>query len=241
MNSPEANQTGEFESESLRFVESHMHDSTPAPQWVLTSPHLVDSSIRRVLDVGCGAGIHLRSVVDAFDAIEGVGLEPSPDAVALLGRTYSDDSRLTFRAGSVSSLPFDTDSFDLVMCWSVLHWVGRNEYLQALGELIRVTRSRLLVMDFVGSQDYRVPYSHIPGLFTYKQDFVPPVLASGVMRVLEEHRWWDQDVPGAVHAIDIGDLEPFGGNSLNYHARRGVLFLKDYGALEIFREADFAG
>lgn len=241
MSSPEANQTGEFASESLRFVESHMHDSTPAPQWVLTSPHLVNATISRALDVGCGAAVHLRSVVDAFGATEGVGLEPSPEVIALLERTYSDDPRLTFRVGSVGSLPFDTDSFDLVMCWSVLHWVGRNEYLQALGELIRVTRSYLLVMDFVGSEDYRVPYSHMPGMFTYKQDFVTPVLASGIMRILEEHRWWDLGVPVAVHPIDVEDLEPFVGNPLNYHSQRGVLFLKDYGVLETFQEADFSG
>lgn len=239
MNTPEAHQTTEFESQSRRFVEAHMHDSTPAPDWVLRSPHLLEADIGRVLDVGCGAGIHLRSVVDAFHAREGIGLEPSGDAVELLQRTYADDPRLTFQQGSVASLPFESDSFDLVMCWSVLHWVGRNEYLQSLGELLRVTRSHLLVMDFVAAEDYRVPYSHIEGMFTYKQDFVDPLLSSGVMRIVDELRWWDEHTPGAVHRLEVSDLQPFLGNPMSYHARRGVLFVKDYAALPTFNGHDF--
>jgi len=236
----EANQTGEFESQSLRFVQEHMHDSTPAPSWVLKSPALREAPVKRVLDVGCGAGVHLRSVVHGLDADEGVGLEPSAEAVELLSLTYADDPRMSFQAGTVNALPFETDSFDLVMCWSVLHWVGRNEYLQSLGELIRVTGSHLLIMDFVAAQDYRVPYSHIEGMFTYKQDFVQPILASGVMRVVEELRWWDQDTPGAVHPIEDSDLQPFLGNPLSYHARRGVLFAKDYSLMPTFQARDFS-
>lgn len=239
MSSREANQTGQFESQSLRFVQQHMHDSTPAPEWVLESANLHASPIRCVLDVGCGAGVHLLSVVERFDAEEGVGLEPSDEAVKLLSGTYAHNPRISFLPGTVNSLPFETDSFDLVMCWSVLHWVGRNEYLQALGELIRVTRRHLLVMDFVAARDYRVPYSHIDGLFTYKQDFVPPILASGIMNVIEEHRWWDMNTPGAVHPITTEDLQPMLGNPLSYHARRGVLFAKDYSLLPSLAASDF--
>jgi len=179
-------------------------------------------------------------VVHGLEADEGVGLEPSAEAVQLLGRTYADDPRMSFQTGTVNALPFKTDSFDLVMCWSVLHWVGRNEYLQSLGELIRVTGSHLLIMDFVAAQDYRVPYSHIEGMFTYKQDFVEPILASGVMRVVDELRWWDKGTPGALHPIQDRDLEPFLGNPLSYHARRGVLFAKDYSLLPTFHAQDFS-
>lgn len=239
MSAAEANQTGEFESQSLRFVQEHMHDSTPAPEWVLTSSHLRDGRIKTVLDVGCGAGVLLKSVVENFNATTGVGVEPSTEAVALLDRTYEGDERVSFRQGTINKLPFETDSFDLVMCWSVLHWVGRNEYLQALGELIRVTREHLLIMDFVAAADYRVPYRHSEGLFTYKQDFVPAVMASGVMSVVEDHRWWDGHVPGAVRPVLEADLQPLTGNPLNYHARRGVLFVKDYSTLPVHVEADF--
>jgi len=37
-----------------------------------------------------------------------------------------------------------------------------------------------------------------------------------------------------------GDLQPFLANHLNYHARRGVVFRKDYQVLPLLSEADFA-
>ena len=240
MTSEEANQTAQFRSQSLRYVQEHLYDSSPAPSWVLDSSVLREASVKRILEVGCGAGVQLRSVVHGLEADEGVGLEPSAEAVQLLGRTYADDPRMSFQTGTVNALPFKTDSFDLVMCWSVLHWVGRNEYLQSLGELIRVTGSHLLIMDFVAAQDYRVPYSHIQGMFTYKQDFVDPVLSSGVMRIVDELRWWDKGTPGAVHPIQDSDLRPFLGNPLSYHARRGVLFTKDYSLLPTLNAQDFS-
>ena len=112
--------------------------------------------------------------------------------------------------------------------------MGRNEYLQAPGELVRVTSKYLLVMDFVALENYRVPYSHFEGFFTYKQDFVPALLASGLMDAVEDVRWWDQGNPGSIEEVTVDQLEPFAGNSLNYHARRGTLFAKNYQQLPVF-------
>ena len=240
MSSPEAHQTSEFEAQSLRFVETHLQDFPGAPTWVLESPVLQATRPTTILDVGCGPGTYLMSLVAAFNPQRAVGLEPSTDAAALLNQHYADDSRVSFDHGSAHCLPFATDEFDLVVCWSVLHWVGRNEYLQALGELVRVTRRHLLVMDFVAGRNYRVPYAHQPGMFTYKQDFVPAILASGVMTVSEDRRWWDAHRPGDVEPLEESELEPFLGNELNYHARRGVLFTKDYATLPSHTEVDFA-
>ncbi len=195
--------------------------------------------MERVLDVGCGAGRFLSSVVDALDADEGVGLEPSPEAIDLLRETHTRDTRLTFQSAYAHALPFPSDSFDLVICWSVLHWVGRNEYLQSLGELVRVTRRWLLIADFVASVDYRVAYAHKEGFYTYKQDFVPAIRASGVMNLVEDRRWWDGHVHGAINPVSQAELEPFLGNPLSYHARRGALFAKDHTLLPLHTEADF--
>ena len=233
MSSPDARQTENFGAESLRFVESHLENFPPAPAWVLQSPTLLGDPPTSILDVGCGPGTFLKSLVEVFEPADAMGVEPSRKAVELLGQTFADDQRLAFQEGSAHSLPFETDSYELVVCWSVLHWVGRNEYLQALGELVRVTSKYLLVMDFVALQNYRVPYAHSEGFFTYKQDFVPALLASGLMDVVEDVRWWDQENPGSVEEVTVDQLEPFAGNPLNYHARRGTLFAKNYQQLPV--------
>jgi SAM-dependent methyltransferase len=236
----EKDQTLGFEPESHRFVSTHLTDFPGAPEWILESSVLIATPISSVLDVGCGPGTYLTSIVERFGATTGIGVEPSADAVDLLNHHYADDHRLSFERASAHALPFKTDAFDLVVCWSVLHWVGRNEYLQALGELIRVTRRHLVVMDFVPQNPYRVPYGHDDRYFTYKNDFVPLVLGSGIVRLVDDQRWWDGNQPGTVQSLTEADLEPFLGNELNYHARRGAIFQKDYDALPIHVTEDFA-
>lgn len=234
-----AHQSDLFVPESERFVSTHLQEYPAAPDWVLHSKILCGNPPSSILDVGCGPGYFLESLVESFGATVGVGLEPSPVAVDLLGRHWQDDSRLSFRAGLAHDLPFDTDSFDLVVCWSVLHWVGRNEFLQALGEMIRVTRRHLLIMDFVAAEPYRVAYRHDDRFFTYKTDFENPILASGAMRLVDSARWWDAEVPGTVEYLTAAQLTDFRGNPLSYHARKACLFSKDYEALPLMSESDF--
>ncbi len=235
----ESQQSAGFVKESERFVSTHLVGYPSAPEWLLELPLLHATPIASVLDVGCGPGTFLESVVNHFDAKQGAGVEPSPQAVKLLEDQYAADSRLSFREGFAHLMPFETDQFDLVVCWSVLHWVGRNEYLQALGELIRVTRKHLVIMDFVADEDYRVEYHHDARFFTYKMDFTFPVLASGVMRLAHDRRWWEGPDGNRPEELTAAQLVPFKGNPLSYVARRACVFEKDYESLPLLNGADF--
>ena len=235
----ESQQSQGFVKESERFVSTHMDDYPSAPEWLLELRELEASRIDSVLDVGCGPATFLQSAVSHFGSGLGVGLEPSPKAVEILEGQYSDDSRLSFREGHAHSLPFSTDQFDLVICWSVLHWVGRNEYLQSIGELIRVTRKHLVIMDFVANEDYRVEYHHDSRFFTYKMNFARPVLESGIMTMVHDRRWWEGPEGDAPEVLIPDRLEPFLGNPLSYVARRACLFEKDYERLPLLTEGDF--
>lgn len=200
----------------------------------------VSGDVESVLDAGCGHGVNLAWTVEHFGAGSGVGLEPSAEAVTVLADAYRDDERLTFREGSVHAMPFASRTFDLVVCWSVLHWVGREEYLQAIGELIRVSRRWIVVMDFAANEPYRTPYRHVPGLWTYKQDFARTFLDSGAVRLVSSQRWWEP-VPGEDRVqIAEGALTPFLGNPLSYHARRVCVFEKAEDVLPAHAPEDFS-
>lgn len=112
-------------------------------------------------------------MVSTFNGSTGVGLEPSAEGIRLLQKKHANCASISFVQGSAHQLPFSSNSFDLVVAWSVLHWIGRDEYLQALGELIRVTSSILLIMDFDPLDSYRTPYVHNPDFHTFKHDFEP--------------------------------------------------------------------
>ena len=93
-------------------------------------------------------------------------------------------------------------------------------------------------MDFVGQRDYRTPYSHKAGLFTYKQDFEKIIKNSGTMRSIEKNRWFVDPTTEDLCFIDKAQLNPF-EKTINYHSRKMVVFQKDYEALLVKSEGDF--
>lgn len=232
-------QTSRFVQESLRYVSTHL-DGPPSSEPYAESIPL--TAVRSHLDIGCGNGQFLERWSSHYGASKSVGIEPSAKAINLLRRKYRG-SDLKFERASIHNLPFGTGEFDLVTCWSVLCWVGRDEYLQALGELVRVTSRYLVVMEFVAAKDYRVPYVHQPGLFTYKTDFAPPILSSGIMKQVEEQlfRGDPESENLAVTPLSGLDIADFEGNKLAYHSRKMVVFEKNYDELPSLTEAYFDG
>ena len=226
------------ESESFRYFNSREGFEIPTlkREDLVALPAHVDS----VLDVGCGTAVNLAHVTDLLGAQQAVGIEPNKHTVEALRTSHSEDPRLSFRTASAHRLPFDTDSFDLVICWSVLHWVGRDNYLQALGELTRVTKTWLLVMDFVGAKPFRVPYHHHNGVYTYKMVFTEPLLSSGILELVDERRWWEPEAGGPRVPITEADLDPFLSRSLNYHSRKVATFRKSSNLLETLLESSFS-
>lgn len=89
----------------------------------------------RVLDAGCGTGYGSRMLADA-GAAHVVGVDVSDDAVALAAGQLGDRGE-TVR-GDVSSLPFEDDAFDVVVCFEVIEHVEDRE--SALDEFARVLR-----------------------------------------------------------------------------------------------------
>jgi SAM-dependent methyltransferase len=226
------------ESESFRYFTARAGFDIPTlkSEDLVALPEQVDS----VLDVGCGTAVNLAHVADLLSARLAVGVEPNPQTVEALRINHRDDSRLSFYTASAHRLPFETSSFDVVICWSVLHWVGRDNYLQALGELVRVSKSWLLVMDFVGAEAFRVPYHHYDGVYTYKMDFTEPLMSSGVLNLVDERRWWEPEAGGPRVPLTSADLQPFRDRGVNYHSRKVATFRKNYSLLETLSESSFA-
>ncbi|OIJ32405.1 bifunctional 2-polyprenyl-6-hydroxyphenol methylase/3-demethylubiquinol 3-O-methyltransferase UbiG [Microbacterium sp. LCT-H2] len=98
----------------------------------LIAEHLAEG---RVIDVGGGAGVHARSLLDRGHRVTLV------DPVR--GHVRSAAERgVDARVGDARSLPFAADSFDAALLLGPLyHLADRADRLQALGEAARVVRS----------------------------------------------------------------------------------------------------
>ena len=92
-----------------------------------------------VLDAGCGEGETLERLGGLLDgAVTGIDL--NRDSVEFAARRIPSGS---FQVGDLTDLPFEDDSFDLVLCLEVLEHIP--DPVPALAELSRVCRGDLVL------------------------------------------------------------------------------------------------
>jgi SAM-dependent methyltransferase len=99
---------------------------------------------RRVLDVGCGAGLHLAAMLEAAPDATGVGVDVDPDAAALARRTLRErglagraaveavDIRQAVAAGHALT------GIDLALLANVIYYVPVDERVELLRAVARV-------------------------------------------------------------------------------------------------------
>ncbi|MCU7555254.1 methyltransferase domain-containing protein [Alteromonas sp. ASW11-19] len=87
----------------------------------------------KVLDVGCGTGIHTAALAARGAKVH--GLDMADGMVALAARRYPD---IAFQVGEAEAMPFQTETFDWLFSSMALQWCASP--LQALSECRRVLK-----------------------------------------------------------------------------------------------------
>ena len=95
---------------------------------------MLPTDVRSVLDVGCGDGFVTDALPGTLDV---VGLDISRAAVAHVSRPT--------QIGSIESLPFEDDAFDLVMANDVIEHLEDSALARAKRELVRVAKRYILL------------------------------------------------------------------------------------------------
>jgi SAM-dependent methyltransferase len=100
---------------------------------------LADATIRKVLDMNCGAGRHTALLAEL--GFETTGCDLSETALALAGRLLAKRGRqAVLQQGSSLDLPFADGAFDALVAWRSLHVFTPAELPLVLGEMRRVVR-----------------------------------------------------------------------------------------------------
>jgi SAM-dependent methyltransferase len=94
------------------------------------------------LDAACGSGRHARRLVELGHDV--VGVDSSPE---MLAKARASVPEAVFRHGDLTSLPAESDSFDLVVCALALEHVA--DLNAAIAEMSRVLRrgGRMILSD----------------------------------------------------------------------------------------------
>jgi len=111
--------------------------------WNLTSES-------RVLDVGCAKGFMLRDLREAVPGIDVHGIDISRYAI----ENSHPEVRSFLSVADAKSLPFDDDSFDVVISINTIHNLDRADCGLALQEIERVARrGAFITVDAYRNQD----------------------------------------------------------------------------------------
>lgn len=112
-----------------------------------------------VLDIGCGTGAHLKLYQGLDCHVHGI--DTSEAMLDVAGRKLGSQADLALCDATAS--PFADDTFDLVMCSTVLHEMSVETRARVLDETRRILKpdGRLLVIDF-----HTGPLKRLKGLYT---------------------------------------------------------------------------
>ena len=144
--------------------------------WSLTSdpiiseipfPSLELTPRSKILEIGCGQGLRLKHLKDNFKC-NVVGLDPSSDSTS-----FAKGLGLDAVIGTADSLPFEDNSFDLVIFGFCLYLCDKDDLPKIVSETHRVLKSNswLIIYDFWSDNDYANEYKHRAGVISYKSDY----------------------------------------------------------------------
>ena len=152
--------------------------------WPLKLIELYNLRPRKVLEVGGANGSRLAAIHTSYNPDKLVVVEPSKEAIKEGQGRYPF---IHFVRGLAFAMPLE-ETFDLIIVNFVFHWIGRDKLLRSVAEIDRLLEDKgfLIIGDFFPSNQLKVPYHHLPnhGVYTYKQNYAAPFLASGLYRLV---------------------------------------------------------
>jgi ubiquinone/menaquinone biosynthesis C-methylase UbiE len=97
-----------------------------------------------ILSVGCGPGMILRKLCAIHPSIRATGIDISSARVEEAVQKSNNNARLKFLCGDAHSMPFQSDSFDLVYARMLFEYLQDKE--RAAVEMVRVCRPGGIVL-----------------------------------------------------------------------------------------------
>lgn len=111
----------------------------PIEDWFFSNLEMSNSP--RILEIGCGNGNLWNKYLEKLSVKSELFLTDfSSGMVDIVQSKYGKDSRVTTCVADVESLPFETDSFDIIIANHTLHHVKNID--QAINEINRVLISK---------------------------------------------------------------------------------------------------
>ncbi|MEJ2883386.1 class I SAM-dependent methyltransferase [Pedobacter sp. GR22-6] len=109
--------------ESSFTEKQEMWGFKPSKSAVLTKDFFVSQSVKKILIPGIGYGRNAQIFKE--NEIEVTGIEISKTAIEMARKHYGGD--IVIHHGSVTDMPFDSNQYDGIFCYALIHLLDRVE------------------------------------------------------------------------------------------------------------------
>ncbi|NTD96333.1 class I SAM-dependent methyltransferase [Agrobacterium tumefaciens] len=152
----------------------------PADSAVLTLALFKEQKLKKVLIPGFGYGRNAKVFID--NGFQVTGIEIAESAIDIAKKQFAD--RIKIYSGSVSSMPFDSELYDGIFCYALLHLLSAKQrvkfvddcynQLKLNGYMVFVSISKLDFRFGQGKEVSKDTFETWPGLhlFFYDEDSI---------------------------------------------------------------------
>ena len=173
-----------------------------------------------VLDVGCGTGVVSRELASRLPRGHVVGLDPSPVFLVNARKLSADIANLNFVEGDCRTLPYCSESFDVIVFHTTLSHVPRPE--EAIQEAFRVLRPNGVLAVFDGNYTTTTLAN---GEFDPLQ-----TCADAAMSAIVHDRWLIQRLPLLIRSAGFSIKKQRSLGIVETHEPEYMLTIADRGA-----------
>tara|TARA_B110000438_G_scaffold290706_1_gene326773 strand:- start:96 stop:830 length:735 start_codon:yes stop_codon:yes gene_type:complete len=166
----------------------------------------------KVLDIGCGAGHYLVSLKKEITVpFSYTGGDVRPHYIELAKKAFEDMSDVNFKEADLFNLPFEDNSFDVVMCCNVL--LHLPSIKKPMAELMRVAKRVVFVRTLIDERSFRVKEVHDNNgdefddngepkkflfLNTYSKKYIKSLLPGKQVEILEDKNFSSKSITAAI-------------------------------------------
>lgn len=128
----------------------------PVPFVVEVLPTFKRYKIKRVLDLGCGAGRH--SVYLAENRFDVIGVDISENALRMANEWVRKEklTNVAFMRATMTDIPFSDCHFDAVISVSVIHHAVKKDIMEIIDEVYRTLKKNgLFLTNLVSVKNHR--------------------------------------------------------------------------------------
>jgi ubiquinone/menaquinone biosynthesis C-methylase UbiE len=168
---------------------------------------------KKILEIGCSNGIRLNNLNNIFGS-ECFGIDPSDMAIENGKKQFPN---ISLKVGLADLLPFESNSFDLIIFGFCLYVCDRSDLFKIALEADRCLSDKgyLVILDFYPPFPYKNKYSHVNGVFSYKMNYAKmflwnPIYNEVLIRVFGHADFYNYNLPNEkVSVIILSKNEEF--------------------------------